>query len=199
MPGDRQELRHRLQALAFEQAGYFTAAQARQVGYSYQAQKYHVDQGNWVRLDRGLFRLPHWPAESTDSLARWAVWSGGRGVVSHESALAVNDLSDANPAKVHLTVPSGFRARHAHVRTHVGELPAEDVEHRRGFLVTTPERTLLDVAASGASQEIVDAAVSDAVRREATTPRRLRRRASGASDRAALGIERALSRLADES
>lgn len=197
MPGDRQDLRRALHALAFGQAGYFTAAQARDVGYSYQAQKYHVDHGNWVRVDRALFRLPDWPAEPTDSLVLWSLWSGGRGVVSHESALSVHDLSDANPAKIHLTVPPGFRARDTHVRTYADTIPQDDVEQRRGFAVTTVERTLLDVAGAGASQELVDAAVDEAVRREATTARRLRRRAVNASDRAALGIERALSRLAE--
>lgn len=195
MPGDRQDLRRALHALAFEQAGYFTAAQAREVGYSYQAQKYHVDHGNWVRVDRGLFRLPQWPAEPTDSLVLWSLWSGGRGVVSHESALSLHGLSDANPAKIHLTVPPGFRATNAHVRTYVDALPPNDLEQRRGFVVTTSERTLLDMAGAGASQEIVDAAVRDAVSRAMTSARRLHRRASDASDRAALGIERALSRL----
>lgn len=198
VPGDRQDLRRALHALAFGQAGYFTAAQARGVGYSYQAQKYHVDHGNWVRVDRGLFRLPEWPAETTDSLVLWSLWSGGRGIVSHESALALHDLSDANPAKVHLIVPSGFRAQDPHVRTHVGTVAQDDVEQRRGFAVTTVERTLVDVAGSGASQELVDAAVSDAVRRETTSVRRLRRRAANASDRAALGIERAISRLVEQ-
>lgn len=43
MPGDRQDLRRAVARVAAEQHGYFTAAQARDVGYSYQAQKFHVD------------------------------------------------------------------------------------------------------------------------------------------------------------
>ena len=195
MPGDRGDLRRTLHSRAFEQAGYFTAAQAREVGYSYQAQKYHVDHGNWVRVERGLFRLPLWPADPTDSLVLWSLWSRGRGVVSHESALSLHGLSDANPAKIHLTVPPGFRAEDPRVRTYVGTLPESDVEQRRGFVVTTPERTIVDVAGAGAPQEIIDGAVLDAVSRGVTSARRLRRRAADACDRAALGIERALSRL----
>lgn len=52
MPGSRQDLRQQLSAVAFAQAGYFTAAQALSIGYSYQAQKYHADHGNWVRVQR---------------------------------------------------------------------------------------------------------------------------------------------------
>ncbi|MGH3850356.1 MAG: type IV toxin-antitoxin system AbiEi family antitoxin domain-containing protein [Pseudonocardiaceae bacterium] len=57
MPVDRRDLRRRLFAQASEQAGYFTAAQAKAIGYSYQAQAHHVGAGNWLRIDRGLFRL----------------------------------------------------------------------------------------------------------------------------------------------
>ena len=195
-PSRRQvDARRALNKIAFAQAGYFSAAQAREVGYSYQAQKYHVDRGNWMRVWRGIFRLPEWPGEATDSLALWSVWSGGRGVISHESALAVHELSDVNPVKVHLTVPHGFRAKSEAVRTHPSELPPEDVEMRSGFLATSVERTLFDVAAVGLSQDMIDAAVREAVEAGSATVRRLRRRAASAPDKAALGIERALSLL----
>lgn len=188
-------MRRALHGVAFAQAGYFTAAQARKVGYSYQAQKYHVDHGNWLRIDRGLFRLPAWPAAPEDVYARWVAWSGGRGVISHDSALAVHGLSDINPAKVHLSVPPGFRAKDEVVLTHRADLAACDIEQRQGFAVTTVERTLLDVAGAAQSQEVVDAAVAEAVARGLTTPRRLRRRAVDAPAVAALGVERALGAL----
>ena len=82
MAGTRQDRRLGLQRLAFSQAGYVTAAQARNLDYSYQAQKYHVDSGNWLRVDRGLFRLPDWPPAPEDQWVRWTLWSNGRGVVS---------------------------------------------------------------------------------------------------------------------
>jgi len=75
MPGDRQALRQNLYRRAASQAGYFTAAQAIDIGYSYQAQKYHVDHGNWLRLDRGLFRIPEWPSGVNDTPVRWMLWS----------------------------------------------------------------------------------------------------------------------------
>jgi len=73
MPTPRQDLRRALHAVAFQQAGYFTAAQALEVGYSYQAQKYHADAGNWLRVDRALFRLPEWPADADDIYVRWTL------------------------------------------------------------------------------------------------------------------------------
>lgn len=192
MPGPRQELRRALMAAAFEQAGYFTAAQALEVGYSYQAQKYHADHGNWVRVDRGMYRLPDWPAKAEDSYVRWALWSAGRGVLSHESALAVHDLSDVNPSRIHLTVDSSFGAKDDAVVLHVGNLDEKEIERRGAWSITTPERTLIDVAASNLSQEHIDRAVGDAIQRGIMTRRRLLRATDAADDRAALRLERAL-------
>lgn len=192
MPGTRQDLRLALQKLAFGQSGFFTAAQALEVGYSYQAQKYHVDHGNWLRIDRGLFRLPDWPAGTSDPYIRWTLWSGERGVVSHQSALSVYELSDLDPRHVHLTVPPGFKASDPAVVTHVGELQAGDVEQRDGFRVTTPLRTLVDVAASDIAQEHVDLAVAEARERGLVSARRLREAADANGDRASARVERAL-------
>lgn len=196
MPGDRQDLRRQLQAVAFRQAGFFTAAQALRVGYSYQAQKYHVDHGNWVRIDRGLFRLPDWPSAPEDTYVRWTLWSRGRAVVSHESALSVHDLSDVDPARVHLTVPAGFRAQDDAVVLVHADVEDADKERRRGWSVTTVPRTLLDAAGSDLSQEHVDAAVGTALERGQVSPRRLRLHADAHGDRAALRIERALAAAA---
>ena len=192
MAKDRAEIRRKLQGLAFRQAGYFSASQARELGYSYQAQRYNADSGNWVRVDRGLFRLPDWPDSPWDSLALWTLWSGGNAVVSHESALAVHELSDVDPVRVHLTVPPRFRAQNDAVVIHKAELNDVDVELRDGFAVTSPLRTLLDVAAGPLSQEHVDTAIRDALERGLVSARRLRDRADEAGDRAALRIERAL-------
>jgi len=179
-------------AVAFDQAGYFTAAQAREVGYTYQAQKYHVDHGNWLRVDRGLFRLPEWPSRPEDAYVRWALWSRGRGVLSHDTALVIHDLSDVNPGAIHLTVDRSFTARDDAVVLHVGVVPDGDAERHGAWAVTTPERTLVDTAGSGLAQEHIDRAVADALTRGLITRRRLLRLSDAAPDRAALRLERAL-------
>ncbi|ODQ83803.1 hypothetical protein BFG51_08710 [Dietzia alimentaria] len=191
------DLRRRLHAVAFGQAGYFSSAQAVEAGYSHQAQKYHVDAGNWTRVDRGIFRLPDWPPSPEDQYVRWTLWSRGRGVVSHESALRAHSLSDANPARLHLTVPPGFRAQDDFVVTHIGELdPADRIDYH-GWSVTSIPRTLADVAGTeSVSQEIVDDAVRGALAGGNTTERRLRRLAHDLPAVAALRLERALGTVA---
>ncbi len=194
----RKDLWRRLARLASTQSGYFTAAQAREVGYSYQAQKYHADHGNWQRVDRGLYRLPEWPSGNHEDLIRWTLWSRGKAVVSHETALVVHDLGDVNPTHVHLTVPQGFRSQAPGTTLHHGEIPSKDIMEFEGFRVTTPLRTLIDVASTGQQLDQLAIAVGDALNRGLVGRRQLRERADEFGDRAALWVERALSTIADQ-
>ena len=192
MPIDRRDLRRRLFLLASEQGGYFTAAQARTTGYSYQAQAHHVAAGNWLRIDRGLVRLAEWIPEVHDDLIRWTLWSRGRAVVSHESALAVHGVGELETARVQLTVPTSFSMRDDAVGLHLADLPEEDAEQRTGFRVTTILRSLIDVAALTADDDQLGRAIAQARETGRFTLRQLRDRAETVDVRAALHIERAL-------
>lgn len=189
---DRIDLRRHLAQLARQQSGYFTAAQARSIGHSYASQRYHVERGNWVRVDRGIFRLRDWPVGEHEDLVRWSLWAGSDAVVSHDTALSFYELGEANPARVHLTVPKGFRRRAEGVELHPGAVARDDVRGGEGFRVTTPNRTLLDVAASEMDADQLGTAIADAVSRGLVSEAALRRSADGHGPRAALRIERAL-------
>jgi len=159
-----------LYAIADGQCGFFTAQQALAIGYAYPEQHYHVAHGNWERVARGVFRLHEYPLPEREDLIVLSLMSHGRSgqpqaVVSHETALALHDLSDANPARVHLTVPPGFR-RHLppEVILHRAVLRLGDWEEREGYRVTTPLRALLDIAESPTGWPYLDAAVRDALR-----------------------------------
>lgn len=194
MPINRRDLRRRLFNLAAEQGGYFTAAQTKEIGYSYQAQAHHVAAGNWLRIDRGLFRLAEWIPDRHDDLARWTLWSKGRGVVSHETALSVHGIGEFESARVHLTVAPGFTMRDDAVTLHHAELTDADVVKRTGFRVTTPVRSIIDVAALSPDEDQLARAIDDARRSGLLTLRSLRSRAELVDARAALHIERAIQR-----
>ena len=163
---DSQDARRRLYEVAVPQGGYFTAAQARAVGYPKQLQYYHVKRGNWVREDRGVYRLWEWPRGSHDDLIRWTLWSHGAGVVSHQSAMAVHQISDIMPAKISITVPPGFRKRPPPaIVLHRDRLSPHEIEQREGFRVTTPLRTLLDAARIAVDPERLSDAIRDAIRK----------------------------------
>jgi predicted transcriptional regulator of viral defense system len=192
VPTDRRDLRRRLFTLASTQGGYFTAAQAKEVGYTYPAQTHHASTGNWVRVDRGLFRLSEWVPGLHDHLARWSLWSKDRAVVSHETALGVHDIGEFESAKIHLTVPLGFTMRDDAIVIHLAELPPSDAIEMGGFRVTSVIRSLIDVAANATDEEQLARAIQDAQRKSLVTPRSLRARSEVTDHRAALMIERAL-------
>lgn len=186
------DLRRQLVQVAAEQAGYFTAEQARLAGYSYAAQRYHVARGTWTRIDRAIFRLPEWPRSPHEDLVRWTLWSRQRGVVSHASGLALHELGDVIPTRVHLTVPPGFRSRSQAVTLHFAELSGADVESREGYRVTTPLRTILDVAATGLERDQLQRVIQDAFDRGVVARAQLVARARAAGPRALDAIDAAL-------
>lgn len=164
---DQQEARRRLYEYAVAQGGYFTATQARIAGYPKQLQYYHVRRGNWVREDRGIYRLWEWPRSPHDDLIRWTLWSRGAAVISHQSAMAVHDISDLMPATISMTVPPGFRKRTPlGLVLYRGRLGPHEIEQREGFRVTTPVRSLVDAARVALDPERLSAGIRDAIRKE---------------------------------
>jgi predicted transcriptional regulator of viral defense system len=194
---DRRDLRRRLFALAASQGCYFTAAQAKAIGYSYQAQAHHVAAGNWDRVGRGTFRLAECIPEQHDDLVRWGLWSKGQGTISHESALAVHGIGEFESPRVHLTVPAGYARRDASVILHFASLPPCDVEWRTGFRVTNVARSLIDVAASEADETQLARAIRESVQAGHLTVRSLRARAEAVDLKGALWVERAIARAAE--
>jgi len=157
--------------IATSQSGYFTAKQARKAGYSYRLQHYHKAQGHWDEVERGVFRYSDYPATEHEDLIRWALWSRNRedipqAVISHETALSIHELGDVMPGKVHLTVSEGFRKTPpGGCILHKDFLMPEETENREGFTVTTPLRTLKDVAGGALSIDHLEKAMRDAISR----------------------------------
>jgi predicted transcriptional regulator of viral defense system len=75
------------------------------------------------------------------------------GVFSHETALSLHELSDVNPAKLHMTVPPQFRRSReipSILILHHGIVPPQDIQTAQGFRFTRPLRTIVDIVESGA-------------------------------------------------
>jgi len=164
--------------IAERQQGYFTALQAKSVGITDKNHSYHVKKGNWIREWRGIYRLKNYPFHEDEHYALWGVWSMNRkgeiqGVYSHETALAMFDLSDVNPAKIHMTVPRGFR-RHSEIpqvlKLHYSQITPSECEERNGYRITKPLRTIADLIRQGKiSDEFVIQAVKQSLEKGVMT------------------------------
>jgi predicted transcriptional regulator of viral defense system len=146
-----------LRVVADSQQGLFTARQAADAGYTDAARVYQVKSGNWVRMARGIYGLAQYPATDRPDLVLWSLWSRDiddipQGVYSHQTALSIYELTDLQPAKLHMTVPRRFRRRSVIpgvLVLHVADLAREDVAEMEGFRVTRALRAIVDLLQNG--------------------------------------------------
>lgn len=175
MDMERQDAhRDLLYEIAEHQGGYFTAADALEAGYSYPLQHFHARKGNWRKVARGIYRLSRFPGGPHEDLIRWWLWTRKKGAISHESAAAFYELGDLLPARVHLSVPRNFRKRpEKGVALHKSDLSRDELLEREGFLITSPLRTLLDLARVPLDPERLTGVVTDALNKGLVTKRAL--------------------------
>jgi predicted transcriptional regulator of viral defense system len=155
------------------QQGYFTAAQVAAAGVPGAHLPDMLRRGVVERVSRGVYRLIAYPRAATGQYMEASLWPGGhsrdvQGVISHESALAIHELSDASPSKIHITVPRELRIRRTVPRylfVHHADLDSAEIEWRDGMPVTTPVRTIRDCHAAHLGPALVRQAIEDARRR----------------------------------
>lgn len=159
----------RLFETAVAQDGHFTTRQAAEAGYSPQLLGHHVRAGRMLRVRRGIYRLVHFPAGDHEDLTAIWLWTEQAGVFSHQTALALHDLSDVLPAQVHVTLPAPWQPRRLRVPTgvvvHYAHVPPTDQGWFGPVPVTTPLRTLADCAAAHLAPELLRGAALDALAR----------------------------------
>ena len=165
MPGSEYE---KVLDLAADQFGYLATWQAVAHGVSNNALRMMATRGVLERVSWGVYRVPTTPHSSLAQYMEASLWPAGtRGVISHESALAIRDLSDVNPARVHVTLPRAFRVRRVvpgHLVIHNGDLPEEDITVVEGIPTTTVRRTIEDCHRSHLGPALLRQAIEDGER-----------------------------------
>lgn len=160
---------NRLYEIAAGQEGLFTTQQAAEAGYSSQLLVHYVNSGRAVRMRRGIYRLVHFPVgEHEDLVAAW-LWSEQAGVVSHQTALALHDLSDVLPALIHLTLPTAWLKRRFRVPDgivlHHADIPPDDRTWFGAVPTTSVRRTLNDCAIADLAPDLLRQGAEQALRR----------------------------------
>lgn len=158
-----------IHALALEQHGVFTAEQARAAGVKTTALVMMARRDRLARMAYGLYHDPGAPTTRWTPYAAAVLWpQGTTGVLSHETALDLMDLSDVNPIKIHLTVPRKYRPRRRNpppgVVLHFADLPPADIGSVEGLPVTTAARTIRDCAMANLGPALIRQAIDDARR-----------------------------------
>ena len=158
-----------LYAAALPQTGYVTTEDVRAAGYSSPLLEYHIRAGHLRRVARGIFRLTHFPASDHEDLVIAWLWSKREGIFSHETALALHDLSDVLPAKQHLTTPKSWEQKRLRVPPalilHFGDVSKAETSWVGAIPVTTPLRTLADCANNDTPREFLEQAAKQGAKR----------------------------------
>jgi len=140
---------HEIAAIAVRQGGVVAARQLAELGLDRFAVGRRVAAGRLHPLHRGVFAVGH------DRIGAWgrywaAVLACGEGAaLSHRPAGAAWRVLPVGSGAIDVSVPYGGRKRHEGIRVHRRRsFTAADVTERDGLPITTPERTLLDLAAT---------------------------------------------------
>jgi Protein of unknown function (DUF559) len=160
-----------------------------------------VGAGRLVAIGRGVYVTRALAREFADVpngehilTAAGAMWLGGPGcVLSHQSAALAHEIHLVGGELGHVTMYSrtGRRGVRHGVHRYMGPLPASHVTRKFGLPVTTPARTVVDLARTGTFAEGVVAADS-ALYRGLVSPLELRIVASECPSRGSVQAVRAV-------
>jgi hypothetical protein len=136
--------------------------QLLELGLSSAAVGRRIEGGRLHPLARGVYAVGH-PLVGVDGM-RWAavLALGPDAVISHGTAADAWDMRRSQSAVVHVTVAPGGRVRRPAIRIHRTTLEPEEVTTLRGLPITTPQRTLLDLASTGLRGRALETALDRA-------------------------------------
>lgn len=160
---ERDGVGEELTRLATAQAGFFTTAQALRLGFTAEEIGENVLDGSWTKVERDLFRVKDCPHSDLEEFAKWCTWFGAAAAVSHQSAAELHGLGHLYPRFIHLSTVMSPPSPTQQLALHRRSLRDEDCEQVGALRITTPTCTVLDLASSGISQELLDEVVSDGV------------------------------------
>lgn len=154
------ETDRQLAALAARQDGVVRLAQLRALGYTTRAVQLRREHGWLIPLYRGVYAVGHARLSPTGRRLA-AVWAyGDRAALSHRSAAAAWGLANGGGTRIDVTVHARAAAAREGLRVHLTTRAPEVT--RIGLVpITTPARTLLDLAAVVAPHQL-DAALKQA-------------------------------------
>jgi very-short-patch-repair endonuclease len=131
-----------ISALAASQHGVVGRRQLIAAGIGAQAIKHRVGAGRLHPLYRGVYAVGH---RVLSQRGRWmAATLATDGVLSHRSAAALWGIRPSQ-GRIHVTTPR-TRAKRPGLLLHRAVLAEDEITVRDGIPVTTPARTLLDLA-----------------------------------------------------
>jgi very-short-patch-repair endonuclease len=171
-----------------------TNSQLADLGVMAPAVTHRVRKGELERVFPRVYRSTLVPPTVAQAAMAAVLWAGERSVASHRTAAALWGIAGLERGgRVELWVPAGRAPRNARVVVHRGTVTGNDRRMADRVPVTSPARTIVDLAAV-LDGEPLEAALEDVLHRGLTTALVIERRlaALGGSGRAGSGRLRRL-------
>lgn len=141
--------------LASRQNGVVTYAQLLEAGLTPGEIKHLVRVGILNRVYRGVYVVGHLALAPLAKEQAAVLACGPRSVISHRSAAYLWGLTDRRPRTTHVTMTAPARRVQNGVRVHeVVRLSPAEVRRRGGIPLTSPARTIVDLAAEADGHEL---------------------------------------------
>jgi very-short-patch-repair endonuclease len=173
-PEEKNSHTESLSELFARQFGLVTARQARSYGVHAPGISRRVASGEWIRVFPGVYRLAAVPVTPRQSALAAVLWAGDSALVSHATAATLFEFDGVRTQKVEIWVPSHQGVRGTSVTVHRGgRLDRADRTTLHGIPITTPVRTLIDIAGRLEDDRLL-AVTEDLIRRGLVKPERLR-------------------------
>jgi very-short-patch-repair endonuclease len=155
-------------ALASRRHAVVSSAELTEAGLGRHAVAHRVAVGWLRRMFRGVYLVG--PLETPHSWAMAAALAVGKGaVVSHYSAAVLWELRPPREGPVDVTVPGRKTRGRPGIRVHRSRLHPHDATRRHEIPVTSPARTLLDLAAALPQRDVARATEEAQVQRRVTS------------------------------
>jgi very-short-patch-repair endonuclease len=172
--------------LATRQYGVFSRNQVLSLGFSPSQIDRRITTRRWQCVLPRVYRVGGAPPSGRQAALAACLWAGNGAAVSHRAAGVLWNLDGVSGNRVELWVPADRKLRAAKLTVHRSkDLPRADRTHLGCIPITTPARTVIDLAGV-LDDESLEAAVESALRQHRVSERILRARlyALGGSGRA---------------
>ncbi|WAH95678.1 type IV toxin-antitoxin system AbiEi family antitoxin domain-containing protein [Arthrobacter sp. MMS18-M83] len=151
---------------AVDQYGYVTTRDAQALGIPVVELAKLSHRGQLTRVAHGTYRFDRLPPTDRDEYALAVLWPGVEGAaLAHDTALAVYELCDINPSKIHVVVPKGKRIRRSGGSKYVihhEDLTEGQLGWWEGIRTVTPLIAIAQGIRSGVPAELIEQAIKAA-------------------------------------
>jgi hypothetical protein len=143
-PDVAAKLERAIVALAGRQRGYVTRAQLLNLGLGPKAIDYRIRKGILIPVHTGVYAVGHVPITGVDRAFAAVLACGPGAVLGHGTAASLWGVDQRWRTPFEVIVSTA--RRRPGIRTHRVALTRRDIRKHNGIRVTSPARTILDIA-----------------------------------------------------